>query len=186
MAINIKWTGIEQYKYGLTARWYGSQYYGNDVDVDAVGYYNPTTNPFGHGGPTRPFATISKFNQDANVAAGSVWVLDSGNWSLATGITKPCTIVGDGYVIINSTAISSNANSNNSIEPPRNSNNAQNNGLQSGNKDNNKENGPDLHKNNNGVNNPNNTTDDKKDSGDNKNGNNSKNDKNQYYILALK
>ena len=72
----------------------------------------------------------------------------------------------------------SNANSNNSIEPPRNSNNAQNNGLQSGNKDNNKENGPDLHKNNNGVNNPNNTTDDKKDSSDNKNGNNSKNDKN--------
>lgn len=72
----------------------------------------------------------------------------------------------------------SNANSNNSIETPRNSNNAQNNGLQSGNKDNNKENEPDLHKNNNSVNNPNNTTDDKKDSGDNKNGNNSKNSKN--------
>ena len=71
----------------------------------------------------------------------------------------------------------SNANSNNSIEPPRNSNNAQNNGLQSGNKDNNKENGPDLHKNNNGVNNPNNTTDDKKDSSDNKNDKNSKNGK---------
>ena len=113
MAINIKWTGIEQWKYGLTARWYGSQYYGNDVDVDAVGYYNPTTNPLGHGGPTRPFATASKFNQDANVAAGSVWVWDSGNWSLATGITKPCTIVGDGYVVIDSTPIANKANSDN-------------------------------------------------------------------------
>ena len=41
---NIKWSGIESWKYGLTARWYVSAYYGNDIDVDAVGYYNPTTN----------------------------------------------------------------------------------------------------------------------------------------------
>lgn len=115
MAINIRWTGIEQYKYGLTARWYGSQYYGNDVDVDGVGYYNPSTNPTGHGGPLRPFATASKFNQDPNVAAGSVWVWDSGNWSLSTGITKPCTIVGDGYVVISSTSISNNSNSANNF-----------------------------------------------------------------------
>ena len=48
---NIKWSGIESWKYGLTARWYVSAYYGNDVDVDGVGYYNPATNPTGHGGP---------------------------------------------------------------------------------------------------------------------------------------
>ena len=67
MAINIRWTGIEQYKYGFTARWYVSAYYGNDIDVDAVGYYNPSTNPTGHGGPTRPFSTLDKLIQDVNV-----------------------------------------------------------------------------------------------------------------------
>ena len=77
MAINIRWTGIERYKYGLTARWYVSAYYGNDIDVDAVGSYNPSTNPTGHGGPTRPFATISKLNQDSSIITGHVIVFDS-------------------------------------------------------------------------------------------------------------
>ena len=31
MANTIKWSGIEQWKYGLTARWYVSAYYGNDI-----------------------------------------------------------------------------------------------------------------------------------------------------------
>ena len=57
---NIKWSGIEQWKYGLTARWYVSAYYGNDTDVDAVGLYDPSTNPTGHGGNERPFATLDK------------------------------------------------------------------------------------------------------------------------------
>lgn len=105
---NIKWSGIESSKYGLTARWYVSAYYGNDVDVDGVGYYNPTTNPTGHGGPTRPFATLSKLQQDSNVVSKAIIILDSGYYYIATG-TKRLIIIGDGYVVMEpaSTIISS-------------------------------------------------------------------------------
>lgn len=108
---NIKWTGIESYKYGLTARWYVSTYYGNDIDVDVVGYYNPTTNPTGHGGPTRPFATMSKINQDTNVLMGNVVVIDSG-MTTSTTITKSITIVGDGICVFSNCSISNNTNAN--------------------------------------------------------------------------
>lgn len=95
---NIKWSGIEQWKYGLTARWYVSAYYGNDTDVDAVGLYNPSTNPTGHGGPTRPFATIDKLNQESNVVASSIIVFDSGFYYSNIGLTKQLRFVGDGIV----------------------------------------------------------------------------------------
>ena len=97
---NIKWSGIEQWKYGLTARWYVSAYYGNDTDVDAVGLYNPSTNPTGHGGPTRPFATINKLTQEAGVASDSVVVFDSGSYTLTQNLNKSLRIVGDGTVLL--------------------------------------------------------------------------------------
>lgn len=96
---NIKWSGIESSKYGLTARWYVSAYYGNDVDVDGAGYYNPSTNVTGHGGPTRPFATLSKLQQDSNIVSKAIVIIDSGYYYLATG-TKRLIIVGDGSVIL--------------------------------------------------------------------------------------
>lgn len=107
---NLKFSGIESWKYGLTARWYVSAYYGNDVDVDGVGYYNPTTNVTGHGGKERPFASLSKVNQDASITADTVLVIDSGYYSIAS-FTKPMTMVGDGVVNIATSAI---GNSNNS------------------------------------------------------------------------
>ena len=98
MANTIKWSGIEQTKYGLTARWYVSAYYGNDIDVDGVGYYNPATNPTGHGGSTRPFASGTKLVQDSNVVVGAVCIFDSGNYAING--TKSLQIVGDGMVIL--------------------------------------------------------------------------------------
>ena len=98
MAINIKWTGIEQYKYGLTARWYVSAYYGNDIDVDVVGLYNPSTNPTGHGGPTRPFASLSKVYQ----AGWGITIVDSGYYTAklpTTGNILNWGLIGDGYVV---------------------------------------------------------------------------------------
>jgi hypothetical protein len=106
---NIRWSGIESWKYGLTARWYVSAYYGNDVDVDGVGYYNPTTNVNGHGGPKRPFASLSKLNQDVNVIIGANVVIDSGYYSTAS-ITKYITLIGDGTVVIANTAMSTTLN----------------------------------------------------------------------------
>src|SRR5690554_347319 len=113
---NIKWSGIEQWKYGLTARWYVSAYYGNDIDVDAVGLYDPSSNPTGHGGPTRPFATGDKINQ----LGFTVAVFDSGFYEF-TYVSPSSKIVGDGVVnlkcdfslstrasLYNVTAISSN------------------------------------------------------------------------------
>lgn len=93
---NIKWSGIEQWKYGLTARWYVSAYYGNDTDVDAVGLYDPSTNPTGHGGPTRPFATLDRAFQEAS---GNI-VLDSGYYT--SELTTVRTLIGDGKVVIGS------------------------------------------------------------------------------------
>ncbi len=94
---NIKWSGIEQWKYGLTARWYVSAYYGNDTDVDGVGLYNPSTNPTGHGGPTRPFATISKLLQEKSLS--DITVFDSGYYSYASSVSVPINAVGDGTVL---------------------------------------------------------------------------------------
>lgn len=95
---NIKWSGIEQWKYGLTARWYVSAYYGNDADVDAVGLYNPSTNPTGHGGPTRPFATLDKLFQ--TMTTGNVCVFDSGYYTGSTGNAGSAfRFVGDGTVV---------------------------------------------------------------------------------------
>ena len=94
---NIKWTGIEQKKYGLTARWYVSAYYGNDIDVDAVGLYDPSTNPTGHGGPTRPFATISKLLQEKGSV--DITVFDSGYYSYPLAVSVPINSVGDGNVL---------------------------------------------------------------------------------------
>jgi len=91
---NIKWSGIEQWKYGLTARWYVSAYYGNDTDVDAVGLYNPSTNPTGHGGPTRPFATSDKAFQQVS----GVFVFDSGLYNMSISSPESTSIVGDGIV----------------------------------------------------------------------------------------
>lgn len=105
---NIKWTGIESYKYGLTARWYVSAYYGNDIDVDGVGYYNPTTNVIGHGGPTRPFASLSKINQDVNILSGSIIVVDSGNYYNSVTYTKSLRYVGDGCVIFDKYTVTVN------------------------------------------------------------------------------
>jgi len=97
---NIKWSGIEQKKYGLTARWYVSAYYGNDIDVDSVGLYNPTTNVNGHGGKTRPFATLEKASQQAS----GVIVIDSGFYSISSNLSGK-TWIGDGNVIISSSQI---------------------------------------------------------------------------------
>ena len=94
---NIKWSGIEQWKYGLTAHWYVSAYYGNDTDVDAVGLYNPSTNPTGHGGPTRPFATLSKYLQ--NRSNYQCCVVDSGYYLDEINIST-ADIVGDGTVVL--------------------------------------------------------------------------------------
>src|SRR5690554_5547850 len=93
---NIKWSGIEQWKYGLTARWYVSAYYGNDTDVDAVGLYDPSTNPTGHGGPTRPFATLDKVFQEAV----GVVVIDSGYYFTIMSSPIGITVVGDGIVTL--------------------------------------------------------------------------------------
>ena len=106
---NIKWSGIESWKYGLMAHWYVSAYYGNDVDVDGVGYYNPTTNVTGHGGPTRPFASLSKLNQDSTVVSGATVLFDGGYYSLAITAIKPLRIIGDGTVIIANTSLGSNS-----------------------------------------------------------------------------
>lgn len=94
---NIKWSGIEQWKYGLTARWYVSAYYGNDIDVDGVGLYDPSTNPTGHGGPTRPFATLSKYLQ--NRSSYQCCVVDSGYYLDEINISN-ADIVGDGTVVL--------------------------------------------------------------------------------------
>lgn len=102
MANTIKWSGIEQWKYGLIARWYVSAYYGNDIDVDGVGYYNPTTNPTGHGGPTRPFASDAKIQQDAMVTTNSVVIYDSAYY-VSVG-TKIVNRVGDGHVFLKNSA----------------------------------------------------------------------------------
>jgi hypothetical protein len=98
---NIKWTGIEQKKYGLTAMWYVSAYYGNDTDVDAVGLYDPSTNPTGHGGPTRPFATYEKLEQEPSVLSGHLVVFDSALYSSSLPISKRIKAVGDGIVVFN-------------------------------------------------------------------------------------
>lgn len=97
---NIKWTGIEQKKYGLTARWYVSAFYGNDNDVDEVGLYDSDSNDTGHGGPTRPFATLSKVDQEGSNS--DVVVLDSAYYSydVSEWSTWAMAIVGDGFVIV--------------------------------------------------------------------------------------
>lgn len=94
---NIKWSGIESWKYGLTARWYVSAFYGNDVDVDGAGYYNPSTNPTGHGGPLRPFGSRDKVMQNSNVTTSSVVVYDSGYYTSSI-YSKLLNEVGDGVV----------------------------------------------------------------------------------------
>src|SRR5690554_7628047 len=99
---NIKWSGIEQWKYGLTARWYISAYYGNDIDVDAVGLYDPSTNPTGHGGPTRPFATSEKALQQT----AGVIIFDSGYYDFNNIALSSRTIVGDGIVTLENISIS--------------------------------------------------------------------------------
>src|SRR5690554_4252903 len=91
---NIKWSGIEQWKYGLTARWYVSAYYGNDTDVDAVGLYDPNTNPTGHGGKERPFASLDRAFQESS---GNI-VLDSGYYT--SELTTVRALTGDGNVVI--------------------------------------------------------------------------------------
>lgn len=107
---NIKWSGIESSKYGLTARWYVSAYYGNDVDVDGAGYYNPSTNVTGHGGPTRPFATLSKLLQDSNITVGSNIVVDSGFYTNSVAFTKYLTFIGDGSVVFGNLSMSTTLN----------------------------------------------------------------------------
>src|SRR5690554_787903 len=102
---NIKWSGIEQWKYGLTARWYVSAYYGNDIDVDVVGLYNPSTNPTGHGGPTRPFSTADKAIQQA----AGLLVFDSGYYSFSSALGDR-DIVGDGNIVIANSNITGNKN----------------------------------------------------------------------------
>lgn len=103
---NIKWSGIEQWKYGLTARWYVSAYYGNDTDVDGVGEYNPSTNPTGHGGPTRPFATLDKLVQSAT--ANAVVVFDSGFYKYPASLPLPYRFVGDGIVSFSGFSVAQN------------------------------------------------------------------------------
>ncbi len=98
---NIKWSGIEKWKYGLTARWYVSAYYGNDTDADEVELYDPSTNPTGHGGPTRPFATLEKASQQAG---SGVIVIDSGFYSISSNLSQK-TWIGDGNVIISSSQL---------------------------------------------------------------------------------
>lgn len=102
MANTIKWSGIEQTKYGLIANWYVSAYYGNDVDINGAGYYNRTTNPTGHGGPTRPFASETKIQQDANVLTNHIVMYDSARYTSAITMTKNVKRVGDGTVVFDS------------------------------------------------------------------------------------
>lgn len=93
---NIKWSGVEKWKYNLTASWYVSTQYGNDFDVDGVGLYEPSSNPNGHGGKTRPFATIDKLilsNLSGNI------VLDSGNYISLLAIER-VYFIADGNVVI--------------------------------------------------------------------------------------
>ncbi|MCG8475257.1 MAG: hypothetical protein MI784_07270 [Cytophagales bacterium] len=99
MSLSHAWSGIEQWKYGLTARWYVSARYGNDNDVDNAGLYHPKDNPEGHGGKTRPFATIDKSLQnDLNCNL----VVDNGVYSinLPVGSWGSTKIIGDGTVKI--------------------------------------------------------------------------------------
>ena len=57
---SAKWSGIEQKKYGLTARWYVSAKYGYATDEGGWGLYDPVSNVDGWGGKKRPFATLEK------------------------------------------------------------------------------------------------------------------------------
>lgn len=107
---NAKWSGIEQWKYGLTASWYVSEQYGHDNDVDGVGLYNASTNPLGHGGKTRPFATIDKWAQETSGFTNTV-VLDSGYY--ITDINHIGNFIGDGRVIISSSRIYNSSNASN-------------------------------------------------------------------------
>ena len=92
---SAKWSGIEQWKYGLTARWYVSAKYGYATDEGGWGLYNPSTNVDGWGGKKRPFNGL-------DLALGQslgVIVVDSGYYSY-TLLALNRTFVGDGLVVI--------------------------------------------------------------------------------------
>jgi len=96
---NIKWSGIEQKKYGLTARWYVSAKYGTETDVEARGLYDPSTNATGWGGPVYPFGHIDQFF--GNYSSGQPVIVDSGYYKQSEAIlTGDTIIVGDGNVIL--------------------------------------------------------------------------------------
>lgn len=101
---NAKWSGIEQWKYGLTADWYVSAKYGSDIDVDGVGLYDRDTNPDGWGGPKRPFDGINTLN--THVVNNRVVVFDSGQYVGSFLLTQ--FIVGDGNVTFMDTDFSDN------------------------------------------------------------------------------
>lgn len=90
---NAKWSGIEQWKYGLTADWYVSAKYGYATDEGGWGLYNRSTNPDGWGGPKRPFDGLDT----ALDGRSGVFVLDSGKY---TGPSAKVTFVGDGDVVL--------------------------------------------------------------------------------------
>jgi len=105
---NVKWSGIEQKKYGLTARWYVSAQYGNDTDVDALGLYDPSTNPTGWGGPLYPFKNIDNVSVETSITNASV-VVDSGMYSATETAVMAFDLIGDGNVVLtSSTLISTN------------------------------------------------------------------------------
>ena len=94
---SAKWSGIEQKKYGLTARWYVSAKYGYATDEGGWGLYNPVSNVDGWGGKKRPFVSLDLAFQQIS----GVIVVDSGYYSttLNAGIR---TIIGDGYCLVTS------------------------------------------------------------------------------------
>ena len=99
---SAKWSGIEQKKYGLTARWYVSAKYGYATDEGGWGLYDPVSNVDGWGGPKRPFDGLDTFTVNKN--ADGWCVMDSGRYK-ATMSGATSMIVGDGNVIIGQSVV---------------------------------------------------------------------------------
>ena len=104
---SAKWSGIEQKKYGLTARWYVSAKYGYATDEGGWGLYNPVSNVDGWGGKKRPFDGLDTFTTNKNATG---WcVIDSGKYKAT--IPGSMSVVGDGNVIIEQSAVGTGSSS---------------------------------------------------------------------------
>lgn len=96
---SAKWSGIEQKKYGLTARWYVSAKYGYATDEDGWGLYDPVSNVDGWGGKKRPFDTIQTYFN--NFTGSRICVVDSGKYNIFdTALSGAHSFIGDGDVVL--------------------------------------------------------------------------------------